>query len=159
MKSISLAAGITLTEWSERTFYRKFASGSLVREVKGGTSMIAFDLIKDQLCLPLDSDDVALLEMADAGDAAAQNDLALIFLSHGKHRGAIYWLELAAKQGYTDAMHWLGRCHIDGTGFAKNDNMGIMWLAKAAAHGHVISQQQMQGFHSSAPATPITSQT
>ncbi len=147
VKSISLAAGITLTEWSERTFYRKFSSGTLAREVKAGVSMIALDSIRAHLCIPLDSEELALLEKADAGDAESQNDLALIFLSHGKPKGAIYWLELAARQGCAEAMHWLGRCHIEGTGFVKNDNLGIMWLAKSAAHGHMISQQQMQGFH------------
>ena len=38
----------------------------------------------------------------------------------------------------------LGRCHIDGNGVLQDENIGIMWLAKAAAHGHAVSQAQMQ---------------
>ena len=110
---ISLAAAITLTEWSERTFWRRFADGSVKKEVEGGgngKSMVHLDSIKPYITLPLDADDFALLRLADRGDAAAQNDLALIFLANGKPRGAIAWLEMAARQDHADAMHWLARC-------------------------------------------------
>ena len=75
----------------------------------------------------------------------AQNELALFFLANDKPEGAIYWLELAAKQGHADAMHWLGRCYIEGKGLAQNVDMGIMWLSKAAASGHIISRHQIDG--------------
>jgi TPR repeat protein len=70
----------------------------------------------------LEPKDLPVLESADAGDAEAQNDLALIFLSNGKHKDAIYWLELAAKQDYAIAMHGRGRCHIDGNWLPTNNN-------------------------------------
>ncbi|MET0963256.1 MAG: hypothetical protein ABWY05_10650 [Noviherbaspirillum sp.] len=104
---ISLAAAITLTEWSERTFWRRFADGSVKREVESGgngKSMVHLDSIKSHIDMPLAPDDFTLLRQADQGDPAAQNDLALIFLSSGRTRGAIYWLELAARQDYADAM-------------------------------------------------------
>lgn len=141
---ISLPAAITLTAWSERTFYRKFANGSMARETENGRSAIPFDLIKPHLCIPLEPEDLSVVESADAGDAEAQNDLALIFLSNDKPKGAIYWLELAAKRDFADAMNLLGRCHISGSGVPKDENIGIMWLAKAAALGHVISLRQME---------------
>ena len=147
VKLISLAAAITLTEWSERTFWRRFADGSVKREVEAagnGKSMVHLESIKSYIGMPLAPEDFLLVQQADHGDAAAQNELALIFLSNGKTRGAIYWLELAARQDYADAMHWLARCYIDGNGVAPDDNLGIMWLAKAAALGHVISQGQLQ---------------
>lgn len=143
MKLISLAAAITLTAWSERTFWRRFADGVMTRETENGRSMINFDLIKPHICMPLEPDDLAVLESADAGDAEAQNELALIFLSNGKPKSAIYWLETAAKQNDANAMYLLGRCYTDGNGLAKNENLGIMWIAKAAAHCHVISQGQI----------------
>jgi TPR repeat protein len=67
----------------------------------------------------------------------------LLFLANQQPASALYWLELAAGQGHTDAMHWLGRCHIEGNGLPKNEELGIMWLSKAAAHGHLISRYQM----------------
>lgn len=144
---ISLAAAITLTEWSERTFWRRFADGSVKKEVESGgngKSMVQLDSIKPYIVMPLDADDFALLKRADRGDAGAQNDLALIFLAHGKPRGAIAWLELAARQDHADAMHWLARCYLEGNGMARDDNLGMMWLSRAAANGHLISASQLQ---------------
>ena len=144
---ISLAAAITLTEWSERTFWRRFADGSVKREMESsgnGKSMVHLDSIKPHMTILLAPEDLALVQQADRGDPAAQNDLALIFLASGKTRGAIYWLELAAKQDYADAMHWLARCYLDGNGVPPDDHLGLMWLSRAAAHGHRISQGQLQ---------------
>lgn len=144
---ISLAAAITLTEWSERTFWRRFADGSVKRELEAsgnGKSMLHLESIRPHMTIPLAPEDLLLVQQADRGDPAAQNDLALIFLDSGKPRGAIYWLELAARQDYADAMHWLARCYLDGNGVAADDHLGLMWLSKAAAHGHRISQGQLQ---------------
>jgi TPR repeat protein len=144
---ISLAAAITLTEWSERTFWRRFADGSVKREVESGgngKSMVHLESIEAHFAIPLAPEDLALVQQADRGDPSAQNDLALIFLAGGKTRGAIYWLELAAKQDCADAMHWLARCYLDGNGVAPDDYLGLMWLSRAAAQGHLISQGQLQ---------------
>ena len=92
MQFISLPAAITLTELSERTFWRKFADGSLARETVNGKAMISFDLIKPHLCLALSPEDLSVLASAVAGDAEAQNEMALIFLTNEKPKNAIYWL-------------------------------------------------------------------
>lgn len=147
MELISLAAAITLTEWSERTFWRRFADGSVKRELESsgnGKSMVHLESVEAHITIPLAAEDLTLVQQADRGDAVAQNDLALIFLAGGKPRGAIYWLELAAKQDHADAMHWLARCYLDGNGVAPDHHLGLMWLSKAAAHGHRISQGQLQ---------------
>ena len=145
MELVSIATAITLTEWSERTFWRRFADGSLKkRETANGKSMVDFWSIKPHICILLDEEDILLIKDADAGEVEAQNDLALIFLSNDKPKSAIYWLKLAAQQDYANAMHLLGRCYIDGNGLARNENLGIMWIAKAASLGDVISQAQMQ---------------
>lgn len=146
MKAISIATVATLIDQSERTLRRRIADGALSRVVEdgGNRTMIPFDAICNQIVIPMEAEDFELISCADAGNAEAQNNLALLFLSNGKPEIAIYWLELAAKQDHTDAMHWLGRCHIEGTGVPKDEDLGIMWLAKAAAHGHVISKEQIQ---------------
>lgn len=145
MQLITLPAAITLTEWSERTFWRKFADGSLARETVNGKAMISFELINPHLCLALSPDDLAILASAVAGDAEAQNEMALIFLANGKPKNAIYWLEQAAKQGCADAMNLLSQCYMKGSGVPQDENTGMIWLAKAATLGHLISQCQMQG--------------
>ncbi|MGZ5028874.1 MAG: hypothetical protein ACXV9T_16965, partial [Methylobacter sp.] len=61
-----------------------------------------------------------------------------------KQKSAVYWLELAAKQSLADAMHLLGRCYLEGNGLAKDENLGIMWIAKAASLGHPIALAQIQ---------------
>ncbi len=42
-----------------------------------------------------------------------------------------------------DAIHNLAQLYIKGIGVPKDENTALMWLAKAAAHGHVIAKQQM----------------
>jgi hypothetical protein len=144
---VSIATAANLLEQSERTLRRRIAERLLPRlDEDGGTNrtMIPLSAIRDQIVIPLEGGDLELIEDADAGIAEAQSDLALLFLAKDKPHGAIYWLELAAKQDYADAMHSLARCYLDGNGVARNEDFGMMWLAKAAAHGHVISQAQMQ---------------
>jgi TPR repeat protein len=145
---VSLATAITLTGWSERTFWRKFANGLIekhVEEEKNSKSMVALDSILPHLFFVLTDDDVQLLLDADKGRAQAQSDLALLFLTNSKPKEAVYWLELAAKQGDGNAMYWLGRAYVEGTGVPKDENLGLMWISKAAANGHIISQAQMTG--------------
>lgn len=147
MQHLSLQAATTLTEWSVRTIRRRIADGTLQRAADNEVSyktMICFDSIKHNICIALDPDDIELIKSADAGDAKAQNDLALLFLEKNKPKSAVYWLELAAKQHFTDAMHLLGRCYLEGNGLPKNDNLGIMWIAKAASLGHPIALAQIQ---------------
>lgn len=147
MPHVSLQAAATLTEWSERTLRRRIAEGRL--KCAGDNkayykTMICFEAIKQDVCIDLDADDIELIQNADAGNAKAQNDLALLFLENNKPKSAVYWLELAAKQHYTDAMHMLGRCYLEGKGLAKDNNLAIMWIAKAASMGHPIALAQIQ---------------
>jgi hypothetical protein len=145
---INLATAATLTLWSKRTIWRRISDGTLART--GGDDVlddkktkIQLETIKSYICVPMDMSDYELVEQADAGCPEAQSDLALLFMSHDKMESAVYWLELAAKQNYTGAMHLLGRYYIDGKGGQKNENVGMMWIAKAAAMGHVLSQELM----------------
>ncbi len=147
MQHVSLQSAITLTEWSERTIRRRLADGSLRCATDNEAyykTMICFDSIKHDICIPLNPDDIELIKSADSGDAKAQNDLALLFLENNKLKSAVYWLELAAKQHFTDAMHLLGRCYLEGNGLPKDDSLAIMWIAKAASMGHSIALAQIQ---------------
>jgi len=40
-------------------------------------------------------------------------------------------------------MHHLSKLYIGGSGIPKNDSLGLMWLGKAAALGHVIAGEQV----------------
>ena len=133
MEVISLAAAATLTEWSERTFWRRFRDGSIERQIRNGKAVVQFDAIATYACLPLEKEDVALLDRADAGDAGAQTDLALLFLEHKRTKGALAWLALAAKQEHANAMYLLGRIYIDALDEDKDENLGLMWLCRAAS--------------------------
>lgn len=148
MFAISLNAVIALTDQSERTLRRRIADGSLPRVAEeGGSSyktLIPFEAIRPQLVVSMSDEDMLLVRQADAGDAGAQNDLALLMLFWQKPQGALYWLELAAKQECPEAMHWLARCYLEGNGVTRDENIGLMWLAKSAARGHLISQEQVQ---------------
>jgi len=144
---LSLAATVTLTDWSERTIWRRIANCSLPHKKIQGRVTLPFAAIQPYLCIALAPEEHALLARADAcggeGDAAAQNELALVFLSQGKVKSALYWLQRAAAQGHADAMSLLGGCHLRGEGVPRDEAQGLMWLAKAAAAGHMIAQRQL----------------
>lgn len=147
MQHVSLQTATTLTEWSERTIRRRLADGSLKCAADNDAhfkTMISYDSIKHDICIALEPEDIQLIKNADSGDANAQNDLALLFLQNNKLKSAIYWLELAAKQSLADAMHLLGYCYLKGYGLAKDDNLALMWIAKAASLGHSIAIEQIR---------------
>jgi len=150
MQHLSLQAATTLTEWSPRTIRRRLADGTLQCAADNDAyhkTMIRFDSIKPDICITLTPEDIKLIKSADAGDAAAQNNLALLFLEQNKPKSAVYWLELAAKQQVADAMQLLGCCYLKGNGLSKDDNLAMMWIAKAASLGHSIALAQIQSIH------------
>ena len=146
MANISLQAAATLPEWSLSTIRRRIADGILSVQPNGNGNriMICFDSIRNDLCIPLDPDDIELIKSADAGSANAQNNLGLLFLENNKPQSAIYWLELSTKQDFPDAMHILGNCYLKGIDLAKDENLAMMWIAKAASLGHPIAMAQMK---------------
>jgi hypothetical protein len=146
LQLISFHAAITLTDMSESTFRRKIRAGLIKEKQKNdetGRSMIEIDSIRRYINAGLEREDWQLMEQADAGDADAQTDIALLFQDGGKHHSAVFWLKSAMKKGNCEAMHWMGRCYMEGRGVARNEDMGIMLIAKSAALGHAISQGQM----------------
>jgi TPR repeat protein len=144
---ISVEAAIHITERSRSTWWRRMSKGEVTRVADDarGRAMLQWVEVLPQLCVPLTPDDAALALLADTGNAEAQNDLGQLFLTAGKPKAAVYWFELAAAQHHPDAMQWLGHCHLYSQGVPQDDHLGLMWLAKAAAHGHVIAQELMNG--------------
>lgn len=107
--------------------------------------MLLYSDVMPHICVPIEPDDQHIIFSADAGNVEAQDDIGQLFSIAGKHQAAFYWFQLAAGQGHPDAMQWLGHCYVNGKGVPKNENLSIMWIAKAAAHGHPIAQAQMDG--------------
>lgn len=150
MDTISLDASVAITGISRSTLWRRVTDGSIGRGDKDGRSRAALAL-DDVLALvdtPLGADDIAMLLRADAGDAEAQADMGARFYVAGAHKAALYWLNEAAAQDSAEAMQWLGTAYACGGGggsvIPMDANLAIMWLAKAAALGHPIAQQQME---------------
>jgi len=148
MEFISLTAAATLTEWSERTFWRRFKDGAIKRELHNGKAVVQFRAIAANACIPLDDAAVALVAQADAGNATAQTDLALLFLENRRPKGALAWLELAAKQDHGNAMYLLGAFLIAGDGGEKDENLGLMWVCKAASHQNSFATAVLQSIFS-----------
>lgn len=109
--------------------------------------MVSLESIRPLITTSIREDEVELFLAADDGDAIAQTDLALFFLAQDNTKNAIYWLEMAVRQEYANAMHYLGHCYLTGQGVAKDANLGLMWLSRAAVGGHLISQAQMKAIH------------
>jgi len=61
--SIATATATSLTGWSERTFWRRFADGSVKRDtsIAASKSMLDFESIKLYSSLPTGSDDKLLM--------------------------------------------------------------------------------------------------
>jgi predicted transcriptional regulator len=83
MPNICLQTAATLTGLSLSTLRRRIADGTLKcadNNTANNKIMICFDSIKNDICIPLEPDDIELIKNADAGEPQAQNELALLFL-------------------------------------------------------------------------------
>lgn len=147
--TISLDAAVAITGLSKSTLWRRVADGTVGR---GGTdarnrTVLKLDDVLRLVAVPLSPDDVAVLLRADAGEADAQADMGALFYLAGAGKAALYWLNEAAEQGNTEAMHWLGIAYAhgsEGDAVPQDENLAIMWMAKAAAAGHPLAREQMQ---------------
>ena len=162
---ISLNTAAVLTGRSVRTWQRRIEEGLVPRlGDERGRALVAWDAVRPALALRLDEAEVELLVRADQGDARAQAEVGALFalaalrdakaaapsnLGGGSAMPALHFLTRAAEQGEADAMHWLGLLHAAGLPMAEGDKaddgkaLALMWVAKAAAHGHAIAAQQL----------------
>jgi len=143
---ISLDTVCAITEMSKSTWRRRIVKGDFTRlaDDARGRAMLLWSEIEPHICVPIEPEDKQFILLADAGDAEAQVDIGQLFLMSEKYQAAFYWLEQAAQKNNPDAMQWLGHCYINGKGTLKDENLGLMWLAKAAALGHELAQGQIK---------------
>ena len=143
---ISIDTASIITERSKRTWQRRLASGvERVLEDLRGRAMIRLVDVHPFICVPLSDYDISALVLADSGSAAGQCDIGQVFDLLGKHEIAIYWWRQAAEQGYAEAMQCLGSAHAEGRGVSVDENLALMWIARAAAQGHLIARAQIDG--------------
>ncbi|KKI12315.1 hypothetical protein XA67_20235 [Comamonas thiooxydans] len=141
---ISIDTVAIITERSKRTWQRRLASGvDRVLEDLRGRSMLRLEDIHPFICAPLSKDDINVLIQADRGSASCQCDIGQVFDLLGKHEIAIYWWMQAAEQGDAEAMQCLGSAYAAGRGVSEDENLALMWIARAAAQGHSIARTQI----------------
>ena len=142
----SVPTAALLLDRSERTLQRWCEDGTLqvVSRHVGRANRQLVDLAQVlELFGPhAEPDFAALIEAADAGHAEAETDLGLVLLQEGKAAAAVAFFQRAVRKDDPEAMHWLSRCYREGLGVGRDENLAMMWLHKAAAHGHVIAQAQ-----------------
>lgn len=131
MPTISVTTAAALAGVDRRTVRRWLGDGD-----------IALADVLQHAGLQLDATDVEAVLLADAGDAEGCADLALILSTRGLHGRAIEFIQRAADKGHADAMHWLARAYLEGRDVPKDENLGLMWLARSASLGHPISAAQ-----------------
>lgn len=178
--SISLHTAAILTGRSLRTWQRRIEDGLVPRLGDGTRAQVPFAVVQQAMEEPPSwgAEDVQTLVDADQGDALAQAEnggpICVAGLAWrgctnfsvggggGQHhtRIARYFLERAAEQGEADAMHWLGLLYAARLGKPGEDNpaLALMWIAKAAAHGHVIAREQLAALLPHSPNPPNSDQ-
>lgn len=152
MDTLSLDAAEAITGISSRTLRRRASDGSITsgeRDARGRATMALADALRlahEGTGLVFSAGDAQVLLQADAGDAAAQADMGALFYLREEKKGmaspaALYWLRLAASQNNPEAMHWLGTACAEAD--PPDAERAVMWIARAAALGHPVAQQQI----------------
>lgn len=85
--------------------------------------------------------------LAEQGDAAAQNELGLVY-QQGRgvkpdHAEAIKWYRLAAEQGSADAQNNLGFTYVNSDQAVQDDVEGFKWYRRAAEQGYATAQSNL----------------
>lgn len=171
--AVSQNTAAALTGRSVRTWQRRVEQG-LVERLGDGKTLVPFAALAPELTVALGAEDLPLLVRADQGEAEAQADMGALLaqtalsVSAGvalqgpagaqdaarspQGAAAVYFLQAAADQGHAEAMHWLALLHAAGLAYGSNGHEGdggqalaLMWLARAAAHGHAIAREQLAG--------------
>ena len=100
----------------------------------------------------------ALRQKAAAGDALAQNQLGLTYLTGFYHSEdlkrtplhltkdeahAAQWFRKAAEQGLPEAQNQLGAMYLHGRGVPKDYTQALVWFVKAAEQGYPEAHLQL----------------
>ena len=145
--AVSLETAALITERSRRTWQRRLADGGVDRVLVDGRgrSMLQLIDVLPLVCMPLELEEQRILLLADDGSASAQCEIGQVFDLYGKHEIAIHWWVQAAEQGDADALQCLGSAYAEGRGVPRDQHIALMWIARAAAAGHVIATEQVRG--------------
>lgn len=143
MAQVSITTAALVMGVSARTIWRRISDGSMASQTEQGSTTVSLAEVLAGACIKMEDEDVELIQEMDRGSAEAQCDAGLMFLMEGREQSAIQLFELAAKQRYPEAMYWLARSYVAGTGVEQSEDTGVMWLAKAAEAGHQIAKRQM----------------
>ena len=99
-----------------------------------------------------------LRELAEQGDADAQNRLGLLHFIGGVVRKdlgeAARWFRKAAEQRHAGAQHNLGRAYENGEGVAKNAREAAQWYRKAAKQGDASAQRSLGRLYENGEGVP-----
>jgi TPR repeat protein len=141
-----------LTGKSVRTVQRWISDGEIPSIPSGseqtGTNvtkaMLDITSLASHIPIPLTDDTITAILRAESGEVEGMNSVGLYFYEAGQYKIAVVWFDAAAKKGHADAMEWLSICYINGTGVEKNHALGVQWLGKAAALGHLIAKVKLQ---------------
>lgn len=89
-----------------------------------------------------------LQEQATQGDAQAQSDLAILYLTGSdveKNEGkAIEWFTKAAEQGHDKAQNNLGVIYGNGLGVKRDYKKAFEWFSKSAEQGNIGAQETIK---------------
>ena len=88
-----------------------------------------------------------LTAMAEAGNAAAQHNLGVMY-DNGTgvaqdYAAAVSWYRKAADQGYAQAQYNLGVMHYNGQGVSQDYAAAAGWFRKAADQGYAKAQYNL----------------
>ena len=90
------------------------------------------------------TNDITLRWRAEQGEATAQNNLGVCYLSGtgvlADQAEAVKWFRKAADQGDAKAQLNLGACYLTGAGVAKDATVAAQWFRKAAELGDAKAQ-------------------
>ncbi|WP_232451726.1 tetratricopeptide repeat protein [Histophilus somni] len=85
-------------------------------------------------------------QLAEQGEAHAQNNLGLMYTDGGKgitqnYKQAVYWYTQAAEQGYANAQYNLGVMYANGQGVQRNVSKAKQYYRLACDNGLNIDCQ------------------
>ena len=88
-----------------------------------------------------------ILELANEGDACAQNNLGLMYQNgrgvEQSDEKAVEWYLKAAEQGFARAQNNLGVMYASGTGVKRSYEKAVEWFLKAAEQGFARAQNNL----------------
>lgn len=89
--------------------------------------------------------DPELVKKAEAGDAAAQTSLGVMYAEGYKpfpqdYKVAVKWFTKSAKQNNVEAQISLGFCYYKGKGVTKDYKEAVKWITKSAEQGNMEAQ-------------------